>query len=233
MVGQDSEFLLQEYRVYRCPLVVPDSLWLEFKLRVWIYVSPLLEFFLDACACDWYRVVWQNRRYVVQVLSWTRTVMILCLDADVLMELPELYRYGREGKWFGLKWFTVYMFDGVMQVCSSPYRFRWNLILFLFLQSAVIYFLIVYTYTTVSARLDGWDVALYEFSTVSFLCEGYHTFSHLRLLPRQWFSPLSWQPTYSMGSTPTFGQLGFSLQSSLVSLCFGYTRWALFDVTAV
>lgn len=32
------------------------------------------------------------------------------------MDLPELYRYGREGKWFGLKWFTIYMFDGVMQV---------------------------------------------------------------------------------------------------------------------
>jgi hypothetical protein len=37
-------------------------------------------------------------------------------DADVLMNFPELYRHGREGKWFGLKWFTIYMFDGVMQV---------------------------------------------------------------------------------------------------------------------
>ena len=53
------------------------------------------------------------------------------IDADVLMDLPELYRYGREGKWFGLKWFTVYMFDGVMQVRSSSYMFGWNLIIFL------------------------------------------------------------------------------------------------------
>ncbi len=37
------------------------------------------------------------------------------------MAIPELYRYGREGKWFGLKWFTVYMFDGVYQVrCLLP-----------------------------------------------------------------------------------------------------------------
>lgn len=38
------------------------------------------------------------------------------IDADVLMAIPELYRYGREGEWFGMKWFSVYMLDGVYQV---------------------------------------------------------------------------------------------------------------------
>ena len=33
-------------------------------------------------------------------------------------------------------------------------------------QSAIIYFIILYTYFTTSARTDGWQVALYEFSTV-------------------------------------------------------------------
>jgi hypothetical protein len=33
------------------------------------------------------------------------------------MDVPELYRYGREGRWFGLRLFTIYM-DGVYQVCS-------------------------------------------------------------------------------------------------------------------
>lgn len=33
-------------------------------------------------------------------------------------------------------------------------------------QSVVIYFLIVYTYMTTTSREDGWDVYLYEFSTV-------------------------------------------------------------------
>ncbi|TFK36361.1 hypothetical protein BDQ12DRAFT_686784 [Crucibulum laeve] len=68
-------------------------------------------------------------------------------DAHVLMELPELYRYGREGSWFGMWWFVVYMFDGV-------------------LQSAIIFFLILYTYFTTTARPDGYQIALYEFSTV-------------------------------------------------------------------
>ncbi|GLB34568.1 putative cation transport ATPase (P-type) (TC 3.A.3) family, type IV subfamily protein [Lyophyllum shimeji] len=68
------------------------------------------------------------------------------VDARILMELPELYRYGRQGNWFSFKWFSVYMLDGVMQ-------------------SAVIFFLILYAYVTVSARPDGWQVTLYEFST--------------------------------------------------------------------
>ena len=39
-------------------------------------------------------------------------------DDHVLMAVPELYWYGREGKWFGLRQFIVYMLDGVMQVRS-------------------------------------------------------------------------------------------------------------------
>lgn len=35
------------------------------------------------------------------------------------MALPELYRFGREGSWFSMKWFVLYMLDGVYQVCSS------------------------------------------------------------------------------------------------------------------
>lgn len=68
-------------------------------------------------------------------------------DDHVLMAVPELYWYGREGKWFGMRQFSVYMLDGVIQ-------------------SAIIYFIILYAYFTTSARTDGWQVALYEFSTV-------------------------------------------------------------------
>ncbi|KAF8350409.1 phospholipid-translocating ATPase [Amanita rubescens] len=68
------------------------------------------------------------------------------VDDKALMALPQLYQYGREGHWFGLKWFTLYMLDGVVQ-------------------SVVIYFLIAYTYWTTTSRTDGWDVYLYEFST--------------------------------------------------------------------
>jgi len=68
-------------------------------------------------------------------------------DDQVLMDVPQLYWLGREGKWFGIGQFIAYMLDGV-------------------LQSAIIYFLIMYTYVTTTARLDGWGVGLYEFSTV-------------------------------------------------------------------
>ena len=40
-------------------------------------------------------------------------------DAHVLMAVPELYRYGREGYWFNQKSFVVYMFDGLVQVSTS------------------------------------------------------------------------------------------------------------------
>ena len=32
------------------------------------------------------------------------------------MQIPELYRYGREGRGFGLRLFVIYMVDGVYQV---------------------------------------------------------------------------------------------------------------------
>ena len=34
------------------------------------------------------------------------------------MEIPELYRYGREQYWFGIKTFAIYVFDAIYQVCS-------------------------------------------------------------------------------------------------------------------
>jgi phospholipid-translocating ATPase len=41
------------------------------------------------------------------------------LDAHVLMAVPELYRYGREGYWFNQKSFVLYMLDGIVQVSAS------------------------------------------------------------------------------------------------------------------
>ncbi|GAA6016553.1 hypothetical protein JCM10207_002838 [Rhodosporidiobolus poonsookiae] len=65
----------------------------------------------------------------------------------VLMAIPELYEVGRRGKLFGIIRFSVYMFDGIYQ-------------------SAVIYFFILYAYDSTSARSDGYDVNMYEFSTI-------------------------------------------------------------------
>ncbi|EJU00708.1 phospholipid-translocating P-type ATPase [Dacryopinax primogenitus] len=68
------------------------------------------------------------------------------IDGDILVALPELYRYGREGRWFGTWRFTIYMLEAGYQ-------------------SVVIFFFILYAYATTSARSDGWDVDMYEFST--------------------------------------------------------------------
>lgn len=38
------------------------------------------------------------------------------------MAFPELYRYGREGRYFGIRLFVVYMLDGIYQVGSSVLR---------------------------------------------------------------------------------------------------------------
>ncbi|GJN88512.1 hypothetical protein Rhopal_001478-T1 [Rhodotorula paludigena] len=64
-----------------------------------------------------------------------------------LMAVPELYEDGRKGRLFGLIRFSIYMLDGIYQ-------------------SAVIYFFLLYSYDTTTARSDGYDVNMYEFSTV-------------------------------------------------------------------
>ncbi|KAI9069193.1 phospholipid-translocating P-type ATPase [Trametes sanguinea] len=68
------------------------------------------------------------------------------LDDHVLMAMPELYRHSMKHEYFGTKLFLIYMFDGVVQ-------------------SAIIFFLILYSYTGTSARSDGYDISQYEFST--------------------------------------------------------------------
>ncbi|BGP06096.1 hypothetical protein JCM10049v2_001915 [Rhodotorula toruloides] len=65
----------------------------------------------------------------------------------VLMAIPELYERGRRGKLFGIVRFSIYMLDGIYQ-------------------SAVIYFFLLYAYDTTTARRDGYDIQMYEFSTV-------------------------------------------------------------------
>jgi len=47
--------------------------------------------------------------------------VLIPIDDDVLMDIPELYRYGREGYWFNLKTFLFYVLDAVYQVCQSDH----------------------------------------------------------------------------------------------------------------
>jgi len=68
------------------------------------------------------------------------------IDDVVLMALPELYNYGRRQEWFGNIIFIIYMLEGAYQ-------------------SAVIFFLGMFSYVTTTTRTDGYDVYMYEFST--------------------------------------------------------------------
>ncbi|KAJ6602623.1 phospholipid-translocating ATPase [Mycena vulgaris] len=68
------------------------------------------------------------------------------LDADVLMAVPELYHFGREGYWYNLRSFFIYLIDGTYQ-------------------SVIIYFFIHFTYQSPTSRKDGYDMYLNEFST--------------------------------------------------------------------
>ncbi|KIY66080.1 phospholipid-translocating P-type ATPase [Cylindrobasidium torrendii FP15055 ss-10] len=68
------------------------------------------------------------------------------LDAKTLMDMPELYHYGREKYWFSMRDFWIYMGDGVVQ-------------------SVIIYFIIMFGYWSPTSRSDGYDQYLYEWST--------------------------------------------------------------------
>ncbi|GLB34572.1 putative cation transport ATPase (P-type) (TC 3.A.3) family, type IV subfamily protein [Lyophyllum shimeji] len=69
------------------------------------------------------------------------------LDYHILMDVPELYHYGRRGTWFGLRSFFVYLLDGLYQ-------------------SVIIFFLILYAYfPSTTSRWDGYAINLQEFST--------------------------------------------------------------------
>ncbi|KIY50739.1 phospholipid-translocating P-type ATPase [Fistulina hepatica ATCC 64428] len=96
-------------------------------------------------AFDYTYLLWWNAFFTIAPVI-AMGIFDRLVDYHVLMALPELYRYGREGKWFGMKIFTIYMLDGL-------------------LQSAIVYFLILYAYESVSARHDGYSGFQYEFAT--------------------------------------------------------------------
>lgn len=65
------------------------------------------------------------------------------LSDHVLMQVPELYKSSREGRYFSMWKFTVYMADGVVQ-------------------SVILFFFVMYYYDTTTPRQDGYDIDLYE-----------------------------------------------------------------------
>ncbi|KAJ7143107.1 phospholipid-translocating ATPase [Mycena crocata] len=143
------------------------------------------------------------------------------VDSKALMALPELYRYGREGRWFGLRLFVIYMLDGIYQ-------------------SAIIFFLIRYTYDSTTSRTDGYSTYQYEFSTTMVIAAilSVNLFNGLNTnvwTGWVWFAVLlgivlSWVYTaiYSIISpgwfhTPVFGNDHYLFRSAYFWLCLPLT----------
>ncbi|TFK62883.1 hypothetical protein BDN72DRAFT_929654 [Pluteus cervinus] len=62
----------------------------------------------------------KDRQFLLQEYPIGMGLFDRFVDARVLMEIPQLYRYGRQGSWSGLKLFGIYMFS-VIQL--SLYEF--------------------------------------------------------------------------------------------------------------
>ena len=102
-------FLTFDHVLIKCPVC---SSILTFCSGIRFGLSPplsVLAYLIDLLVSD-----------ITSVLCGVRYALITgCKDDTVLMALPELYRFGREGTWFGLRPFILYMIDGVYQVCLS------------------------------------------------------------------------------------------------------------------
>ena len=72
---------------------------------------------MDNSSCAWYRNLRPNPWLVSTTVCYAFIAYSHSTQDDkVLMELPELYKYGRERYWFSMKEFFIYMFDGAVQV---------------------------------------------------------------------------------------------------------------------
>ncbi|EPQ26950.1 uncharacterized protein PFL1_05585 [Pseudozyma flocculosa PF-1] len=92
------------------------------------------------------------------------------VNDKVLMQVPELYRRGREGRYFGLVPFLVYVAEGVYQ-------------------SVVLYFFVAYAYDMTTSRSDGYDVDLYEWSATMLVASVFiaNLFTGLDVRAWTWF----------------------------------------------
>ncbi|KAJ6501941.1 hypothetical protein C8R45DRAFT_1209601 [Mycena sanguinolenta] len=135
------------------------------------------------------------------------------LDADALMALPELYRRGREGRWFGFGVFALYMLDGIFQ-------------------SAIIFFFIRFAYNTTTARTDGYGTMAVSAVITANLYNGLNTnvwtgwvfFAVFLGIVLVWL----YTALYSLISpgwfyTPVYGNDHFLFHSAYFWLCVPYT----------
>jgi phospholipid-translocating ATPase len=138
----DPQLLLQADHQHRLPLLVPDRAYAACR-------SPAVRALTrdpPPQYCAWSTT--QAIDYVYLLFwnaFWTVALVIAIgifdrpISDRVLMEVPELYRRSREGRYFGLRPFLWFMLDGLYQ-------------------ATVLYFFLCYTYDTTTARSDGYDI---------------------------------------------------------------------------
>jgi len=105
------------------------SLWVDL---IWMFM-PSWCAFVHLSAFDYvYILLWNSIWTIAPVIgiglfdrflgmfysSHYSNTMLSPLDSHVLVQVPEIYHYGREGTWFGMRLFFVYMFDGLVQVSA-------------------------------------------------------------------------------------------------------------------
>lgn len=92
-------------------------------------------------------------------------------------------------------------------------------------KSAVIYFLIQYTYFSSSSRTDGWDIGQFEFSTVRSLIVIRMKAPLLISFDRLWLSLVSLWSTCIPDLLLLYGPGGLHLLSLLGWLCNGHSLY--------
>lgn len=153
-----SDYAIAQFR-YLKRLVLVHGHWSYYRNSVMI-ANFFYKQFIQVGTLFWFQIycAWSTTQAIdyVYILLWNAiwTVLaVICLgifdrniNDKVLMQVPELYHQSRKGAYFGLKPFLIYFLDGIYQ-------------------SVVLFFFFAYSYNTTTARNDGYDINLYEWST--------------------------------------------------------------------
>ncbi|KAK7034734.1 hypothetical protein VNI00_012141 [Paramarasmius palmivorus] len=140
-----SDYAIAQFRFLKKLLLVHGH-WSYYRIG-----TLILAFFYKntvPSGLSWWYQIYCGWRIWTLCLPYAIGVADRILDDRTMMDLPELYRYGRERTYFSFRTFCSFMIDGVYQ-------------------SAIIFFFTMLIYDTTSTRPDGYDAAFYERSTTA------------------------------------------------------------------
>lgn len=153
-----SDYAIAQFR-YLKRLVLVHGHWSYYRNATMI-TNFFYKQFIQVGTLFWFQIycAWSTTQAIdyVYILLWNAvwTVLaVICIgifdrniNDKVLMQVPELYHQSRKRAYFGLGPFIIYFIDGIYQ-------------------SVILFFFFAYSYNTTSARSDGYDINLYEWST--------------------------------------------------------------------